>query len=212
MEELGLGEYDKLDESEYHVHCVSECNNNLTSKGAYTPDKDICIKVLENVIKLTRSDPKLIINLRNSNNWLYDNDIFYKIDKDDISYLYTKLCGYIMKDGYMQQAYEKEDLFTKSIYLDKIVKILNFSPLIETIKSTMTEKTNTNYSKCCNYIKECVELYDNIKNETCSSKVHNSFFCKPLQGFKKKYETIFSTLKGEHHFPSSLDEQQKIDI
>lgn len=114
--------------------------------------------------------------MTNFNNWLYDNDIFYKIDKGDIYHLYTNLWGYIVRGGYMKEIFGHEDLITKSIDLNKIVKILNFSPNIEYIKSTISEETNNNYDKYCNYIKEYVELYKNIKKDTRSKNSLNSFF------------------------------------
>ncbi|SBS90223.1 hypothetical protein POVCU2_0060170 [Plasmodium ovale curtisi] len=114
----------------------------------------------------SKRDPKEVRNLTNFNNWLYDNDIFYKIDKGDIYHLYTNLWGYIVRGGYMKEIFGHEDLITKSIDLNKIVKILNFSPNIEYIKSTISEETNNNYDKYCNYIKEYVELYKNIKKDT----------------------------------------------
>ncbi|SBT59101.1 PIR Superfamily Protein [Plasmodium ovale wallikeri] len=170
---LDIQDCDKFNDLENHVECSDACNISLPSKKEPTKHKDICIKVLKNVIKLTRSDPKEMCNLMNFNNWLYDNDIFSKINK---------------------------------------VKILNFSPNIEYIKSTISEETNNNYDKCCNYIKECVELYEIIKKETCSKNSPNSFFCKPLEDFKMKYETLNSTFISRHKFPSSLGKSQKIEI
>ncbi|SBS93094.1 PIR Superfamily Protein [Plasmodium ovale curtisi] len=210
--ELSLGDFEKSDESEFHVQCSSECDGVLSHNPAHTKHTEICIKTMKNVIKLTRSNPNVVTTFINFNNWLYYEDILSKIEKKDIHFMYTNLWGYIDSDNYIQETFGCEDLFTKSIDLYQIVKILNFSPNIDSIKMTISEETNNNYNKACNYLKECVELYANIKKETCPKNSRNSFFCKSLEDFKTKYETLNSIFIERHKFPSSLDKNPKFDI
>ncbi|SBT01989.1 PIR Superfamily Protein [Plasmodium ovale curtisi] len=158
---------------------------------------DVCMKVLRNLWLISDYPDKDMINSVRCtylNMWLYYQSKINKFPDDFINQIFFISKGMldVLPDSYectYDSSYEKK--FEEP---ENIIKLNNFVDNVEIVESALLGERGINYLKCLNYVKECVNIYSEMKATYCMNEddINNRFkdTCEELSTFKNMYMSV----------------------
>lgn len=133
---------------------------------------EFCMKLLRNLMSLSKvkiTGMNTNDRCRNLNDWLFYQTEKLMIKENIISEIFDALNklpnGLVNSNNCIYYYYN-----TNYIEPEKVIKLNNFIENIDSIKSTLEKRENTNYCLCQRYIYECINICREINKKYCNNE------------------------------------------